>query len=201
MTKGKPALEMLEEAVHLLRSMPVAVLCLYYIGALPFVLAYLYFWADMSSGAFAQDHAGLESLMVVLLFVWMNCWQSAFVAELRARLSGTDGGIWTLERIGRLVVVQGGIQPTSFLVLPLSALVGLPFAGTMAFYQSVNYYAGEAGVDFNAVIRASRKQAALWRGQNWIILSLISLLWVVCFLNIVLVIFNGAYLLKSFFGF
>jgi len=36
--KGKPALELLEEAVHLLRSMPVAVLCLYLIGALPFLL-------------------------------------------------------------------------------------------------------------------------------------------------------------------
>ena len=71
--KGKPALEILEEAVHLLRSMPFSVLCIYFIGALPFALGNLYFWADMSNGAFAESHAGLESLMVVLLFVWMNC--------------------------------------------------------------------------------------------------------------------------------
>src|SRR5258707_14682253 len=128
MTKGKPALEMLEEAVHLLRSMPAAVFCLYYIGALPFVLVYLYFWADMSAGAFAQDHAGLESLLVVLLFVWMNCWQTAFVAELRAKLSGNRIAPWTLQRIGRMVVVQGGIQPPCFLALPLAALVTLPLA-------------------------------------------------------------------------
>src|SRR5882724_8437608 len=107
-SKGKPALEMLEEAVHLLRSLPAATFCLYYICALPFVLAYLYFWADMGSGAFAQDHAGLESLLVLLLFVWMNCWQTAFVAELRDRLSGTSGASWTLERIGRVVMLQGG---------------------------------------------------------------------------------------------
>jgi hypothetical protein len=55
--KGKPALEILEEAVHSLRSTPAAVLCLYFTGALPFVLGYLYFWADMSAGAFAQDQA------------------------------------------------------------------------------------------------------------------------------------------------
>jgi hypothetical protein len=199
--KGKPGLEMLEEAVHLLRWMPVAALCLYYIGALPFILGYLYFWADMSEGAFAQDHAGLGSLLVVLLFVWMNCWQAAFSAELRAKLSGGGGDPWTLARIGRLVVVQGGIQPTCFLMLPLAALVTLPFARVFAFYQSVNCYSGESGTDFTGVVRAARRQSALWPKQTWIILSLTSLLSVVCYLNIVLLIFNGAYLLKSLFGF
>jgi hypothetical protein len=199
--KGKPALEMLEEAVHLLRSMPAAGLCLYYIGALPFVLGFLYFWADMSASPFAQDHAGLGSLLVVLLFVWMNCWQTAFVAELRARLAGNRSERWTLQRIGRVAVVQGGIQPTCFLLLPVAALVALPFARVFAFYQSVNCYSGDEGTNFTSAVRTARKQAALWPLQNWIVLSLVSLLYLVCYLNFVLVIFNGAYLVKSFFGF
>lgn len=197
--KGKPALEILEEAVHLLRSMPAAVLCLYFIGALPFVLGYLYFWADMSEGAFAQDHAGLESLLVVLLFVWMNCWQTAFVAELRAKLSGNSSAPWTLQRIGRMALVQGGIQPTCFLLLPLAALVTLPFARVFAFYQSVNCDGGVTG--FTGAVAAARQQAARWPRQNWVILGLISLSGLVCFVNLILLIFNGAYLLKSFFGF
>lgn len=196
---GKPALEIMEEAVHLLRSMPAAALCLYYIGALPFVLGYLYFWADMSEGAFAQDHAGLESLLVVLLFVWMNCWQTAFVAELRAKLSGNSSAPWTLQRIGRLALVQGGIQPTCFLLLPLAALVTLPFARVFAFYQSVNCDGGDT--NFTGAVAAARKQAARWPRQNWIMLGLISLSGLVCLVNVILLIFQGAYLLKSFFGF
>ena len=197
--KGKPALEILEEAVHLLRSMPAAALCLYFIGALPFVLGFLYFWADMSEGAFAQEHAGLESLLVVLLFVWMNCWQTAFAAELRAKLSGTDSAPWTLHRIWRTALVQGGIQPTCFLLLPLAALATLPFARVFAFYQSVNCDGG--GATFTEAVAAARKQAARWPQQNWIILGLISLSGLVCLVNLILLIFNGAYLLKSFFGF
>ncbi len=195
---GKPALEILEEAVHLLRSMPAAALCLYFIGALPFVLGCLYFWADMSEGAFARDHAGLESLLVVLLFVWMNCWQTAFAAELRAKLSGIASPPWTLQRIARTAMVQGGIQPTSFLMLPLAALATLPLAGVFAFYQSVNCV--PEATNFAEAISTARKQAARWPRQNWIILSLVSLSGLVCFVNFIVLIFNGAYLLKSFFG-
>ncbi|MEO8126160.1 MAG: DUF4129 domain-containing protein [Bryobacteraceae bacterium] len=196
--KGKPALEILEEAVHLLRSMPAAALCLYFIGALPFLLGALYFWADMSEGAFAQDKAGLESLLLVLLFTWMNCWQTAFVAELRGRLSGSGVKPWTLRRIGQMAILQAGIQPTSFLMLPLAALVTLPLARVYAFYQCVNYDSSGAG--FGETVEAAWKQSARWPRQNWIILCLISLSGLVCFVNLTLLIFNGAYLLKSLFG-
>src|SRR5204862_2137983 len=49
----KSAFELIEEAVHLLRQSPSGVLATYYLGALPFVLALLFFWADMSRDAFA----------------------------------------------------------------------------------------------------------------------------------------------------
>ena len=195
---GKPALEILEEAVHLLRSMPAAALCLYFIGALPFVLGCLYFWADMSQGVFARDHAGLESLLIVLLFVWMNCWQTAFSGELRAQLSGIPSSPWTLQRIGRTVLVQGGIQPTCFLVLPLAALVTLPLAAVFAFYQSVNCDSEPA--NFAEAVSTARKHATRWPRQNWIILSVIFLTVSVCFVNFILLILQGAYFLKSIFG-
>jgi len=41
----KGAIELIEEAVQLLRRAPAASLAIYYAGALPFVLALLYFWA------------------------------------------------------------------------------------------------------------------------------------------------------------
>ena len=50
------AIELIEEAVHLLRRAPLSVLAGYYAGSLPFVLALLYFWADMSRSPLAYDH-------------------------------------------------------------------------------------------------------------------------------------------------
>ena len=52
----RPALELIEEAVHLLRRAPGPVLAIYYFGSLPFVLALLYFWADMSRSPLAYQH-------------------------------------------------------------------------------------------------------------------------------------------------
>ena len=57
--------ELLEEAVHLVRLAPAGSLSAYYVGSLPFVLALLYFWADMSRSAFAGERlaAGAMGLM------------------------------------------------------------------------------------------------------------------------------------------
>ena len=79
---GRGALELLEEAVHLLRLVPAGVLLTYYVGALPFVLALLYYWADMSRGSFAADRAGAGAFVLALIFLWMKTWQAVFAAQL-----------------------------------------------------------------------------------------------------------------------
>ncbi len=61
---GKSALELAEEAFHLLRQAPARVLAFYAIGAVPFVLGFLYFWADLSRSAYAADHAVAAALGV-----------------------------------------------------------------------------------------------------------------------------------------
>jgi len=49
----RSAIELIEEGTRLVRASGLAALALYYVGALPFVLAFLFFWADMSRDAFA----------------------------------------------------------------------------------------------------------------------------------------------------
>ena len=60
--QGRPALDLIEEAVHLLRTAPAGALAAYYLGALPFVLGLLFFWADMSTSAFARRHVAEAAL-------------------------------------------------------------------------------------------------------------------------------------------
>ncbi len=62
MLQGKGPFEMIEEAVHLLRSAPASLLCAYYLGTLPFALGLLYFWADMSRGSFAERRLPVAAL-------------------------------------------------------------------------------------------------------------------------------------------
>ena len=78
---GKPALELIEEAVHLLRTAPAGVLAIYFLGSLPFLLCFFYFCADMSKSALAAQHCVLEAAGLALAFVWMKTWQSSLLAN------------------------------------------------------------------------------------------------------------------------
>ena len=86
--QAKSALEWIEEATHLLRTSPLSVLAAYSIGALPFVLGLLFFWADMSRSPFAKQHVVEAALGMTLLFLWMKTWQSIFCLRLRALIAG-----------------------------------------------------------------------------------------------------------------
>ena len=72
---GKSAVDLLEEATHLLRANP-SLLASYYFGSLPFILGLLYFWTDMSTGSDAWRHCSEASWGLTLLFIWMKTWQS-----------------------------------------------------------------------------------------------------------------------------
>ena len=113
----KGAIELIEEAVHLLRQAPLPTLAAYYIGALPFVIGLLYFWADMGRSPFAGQHLAGATLGVAALFLWMKFWQSVFTLNLRALMAGQppppsafrdalrqDGWRWLLVELAAMVV-------------------------------------------------------------------------------------------------
>src|SRR5215471_7341425 len=86
----KSGIELIEEATQVLRTAPIETLTTYYVGAIPFVLGFLYFWTDMSRSAFANQHLAEASLGTAALFIWMKFCQALFAGRLRAQL-GVDG--------------------------------------------------------------------------------------------------------------
>ena len=80
----KGAIEIIEEAVHLLRFSPPGLLLTYYAGTLPFVLGFLFFLGDMSRSAFASNYCTEAALGVSALFIWMKCWHSIFLLQVMA---------------------------------------------------------------------------------------------------------------------
>jgi len=191
--KGVGAVELLEQATALLRSTPLATLACYYLGTLPFLLGLLWFWADMSRSADAHLRLAGGALALALLFVWMKVWQARFAGLLLTQL----GGQRQLPALAGTIMVQAGLQPWGFIILPLAALLTLPLCWCFAFFQNITVLGGP---DSRSVQRKARRLALLWPGQNHLLVTLLALISLVLFINIALGAFFLPRLLKMLFG-
>src|SRR6185312_14296609 len=124
----KSAFDLIEEAVHLLRAAPVATLALYYLGAIPFVLGLLFFWADMSRNPYAPRHLADASFAMCVLFLWMKFWQAVFARHIRAQIAVDPPTPFNFRRAVKTFFTQAILQPSGLLLIPLSAIPLLPFA-------------------------------------------------------------------------
>ncbi len=196
----KSAIEIIEEAVHLLRISPVNLLSVYYAGSLPFILGLLYFWGDMSRNAFADEYCVPASLGIAVLFIWMKCWHSVFAVNALAMATQSEVPAWSFRNIMRLVATQTTIQPSGLFLLPIALLMALPFGWVYAFYQNTLVQQYDKNVEVKNVISESVRQARLWSGQNHIILYIMILLGFITLFNIGIVIFILPYILKQYLG-
>ena len=198
--QGKAAFDLIEEAVHLLRTAPTATLAVYYLGAIPFVLGLLYFWTDMSRSPFAGQHLADSALGVAALFLWMKFWQVIFARRLRAQIAVESVPFWTVRRWGRVFLTQAFVQPTGLFILPLSFIPILPAAWTYAFYQNVIALDDGGPEGVTGLLKKSWKQATLWPRQNLLALAILAAFGFYVFLNWVVAGFMLPHLLKMLFG-
>lgn len=198
--QAKGALEWIEEATHLLRTSPLSVLGAYYIGALPFVLGLLFFWADMSRSPFAKQHVVEAALGMALLFLWMKTWQSVFCLRLRALISGEPMEPLTLRRCLRVFVAQATIQPAGLLLIPIALVLTLPFAWVYGFYQNATALAEPGMGEGQSLFKRSALFTKFWAGRYHVILGLLVAFAFVVFLNWAVVCVALPGLLKTLLG-
>jgi hypothetical protein len=194
-TGPKSSLDLVEEASYLLRRSPAGALAAYCVGTLPFVLAFLFFWADMGRNALAYEHCAQASLGIAALYLWMSVWQAVFAQGLRGLLTGSDPA-----PVRRLAVVQATLQPTKLIVIPVAALLTFPLGAVFAWYQNLMAVSYEESRGIRDVAAAARRQAGLWQMQNWAVLGIVGALAVVIFANIGVLLLLIPQLLKSLFG-
>ncbi|HSY19494.1 MAG TPA: DUF4129 domain-containing protein [Candidatus Acidoferrales bacterium] len=197
---GRQALDLVEEAVHLIRTTPARVWLAYYAGAIPFTLGLLFFWADMSCGAFARTRCPSSALGMVILFVWLKCWQAVFTSALRAGLGAAPAGKWTLSRVLRLVFIQGIVQPSRLFIVPLAMVALVPFGWVFAFYENITVLGDGTGPGVRPVLRRAGAQAWIWPQQNHMLLALLALVAGVLWLNSFIAVLTVPQLLKMFLG-
>ena len=196
----KSAIRMIEEAVHILRSAPGALLTVYYIGSVPFVLGLLYFWADMSRSAKAYEYSAMAALGLSFLFVWMKFWHTVFMYQIRAQFFDEIPSPWSLQRITSIAATQSLIQSTRFLILPIASLMVIPFGFCYAFYQNVSAHDQAQGQSVSSTCKWAWRQAKLWPRQNHLLIGIFWLFGFVILINVSITAIFIPQMVKTLFG-
>jgi hypothetical protein len=169
------SIDLLEEATHLLRRAPLSAWVAYYLCALPFALSCLFFVADMSRGAHAWDHLSETALGMALLFTVMKVGQSVFCEILLKHLNDDPvDAVWT--RLHRIFFAQLAFQPLGLFLLPVSALLTLPFGWCFALFQNFSIV-GQGREPLRREISTAWQQAQIWPGQNYLTIGLLGFFW------------------------
>ena len=197
--QAKDSLELIEEAIHCLRLAPMSCLTLYYTGTLPFVLAALYFWGDMSRSPFASEHLMGGALTLAILFLWMKTCQAMFSRQMRCRVSGESPG-FTPRRAWRIFVSQSALQPTELFILPLALVPVFPLPWLLAFYQNLGVLDDGETLDIRELIKKATNQALLWPLENHFTVAIMSGFGLFMWLNLMTVCFVLPGLVKMLFG-
>lgn len=191
------AFDLVEEAVHLLRRTPATDYLIWASGVGPFTLAALYFWADMSRAADADNRLLPAALGIALLFLWLKTCQGIFASRLHARLAGGDGPRGHARPWFKVFVAQAAWQPLGLFLLPLALVLTVPFGWLFAFHQNLAVLPQENPL--TAAHRAGR-QCRLWPGQNHALISLLFLAGLVVTLNTGIALYLLPQLLKMLLG-
>jgi hypothetical protein len=197
---GKSALDLIEEATHVLRSASPTTLSTYYAGAIPFVLGLLYFWMDMSRSPFANQHLAEAALGMTALFLWMKFCQALFVRRIHAQITAGRMPRWTARECWRVLLTQAIVQPSGLFIIPLASIPLLPLAWAYAYYQNVTVLGGAEPGGLSTVLKKSWRQASLWPGQNHLLLCFLSLFGLFVFVNWITVCVSLPQLIKMLFG-
>jgi hypothetical protein len=208
MSQRQNPIDLIEEAIHLLRRAPIETYAFYLVGITPFMLGFFRFCSEMSYSKFAEtDLPGFASTLA-LSYLWMKAFQYLACRQLVMVYTREFSHQATLGRILRSCVHQAAIHPFGLVAKPMAALASIP--GFLTFVPLLMLPASIIFAFFqNASILITGERGDLakcWhlsvvRGRT--AASLLLLCWflrIVIFLNVYLTIGILPYLLKVLFG-
>ncbi len=177
------AIQILEDAVHLLRRTPFRTLAWHGAGSAPLALAAAFFWNDITHPA-TSSHA-VDALLLALLLAWMNCCRAVFAAGLREGLTGAVPGRWNGRRLWSLAASQVFLGATKLVALPIALLSVAPLASTVSFYRNAAALAGRDDLDPRALMAKALQLAGFRPRQSWTLLAFLTLLYPLALVNVV----------------
>jgi hypothetical protein len=193
-------MEILDEALALLRRTPLGLLFLYYLGAGPFCLGLIYFVFDMTQSANAESHLASGALGLTALYFWMKTCQAVFCRRLLARLEGEDAEPWTAQRWANTAILQAIYAGSFMLVYPTAIVITIPFAWVNAFYHSISIVATSTKSTLRSSFAEASSLSALWPKQNHLVIGIQLLALLFLFLNLAVFLSMMPELLSMLFG-
>jgi hypothetical protein len=206
MSRTQSPIDIMEDAIHLLRRTPVETYALFLVGITPFVLCLFNFCSEMSYSELAASNLTLFAATLALLYLWMKGFQALACRSLKAAYTGEPPE--TFRSLFKALICQATIQPIGLFARPMAALISLlgystfvpplllPAAVTFSFFQnaSIVYMGGRGDLQ-----KCWHLSLSGYRGTVPL-LYLYLLLRVVIFLNVYLTVAALPYLLKALFG-
>jgi len=130
----------------------------------------------------------------------MKSWHAVFGLQIRLKLHGTTWQSLPYQRYLSIVASQTLIHSTGLFVLPLTALMMVPFGWCYAFYQNAAMQAYSDSLNFRDMFKNAWQQAKLWPLQNHLLLIILFCFGLVVLFNVSIAIFILPYVLKKFAG-
>ena len=180
--------QLLEDAVNLVRQLRPGTLVYHWIGSVPFSAGLLFAWSSLSNPRTTDAAWAGESLLLALGLLWMNGWRAIYAGKLWAHLSGVPDRPWTAPRAFQLVGIQSLFGATKLLVLPLTILTLFPWARTVAFYRNLAVLAGREDATPRETARRAHRLATFRPGQNWSALALLVFLQGILIANLIVLL-------------
>jgi hypothetical protein len=148
-------IDLLEEAIHLLRRTSAITYAYYLLGATPFALLFLQLLADASYHRYLAEHLGDSALRLAVGYCWMKGFQALACQRLLASYSGEP-----IRRRGplellRLWSAQCAIQPWGILIKPMAFIAMVPSPFVDAFFQTASVVITGNRGDFMRCIQLS----------------------------------------------
>ncbi len=196
------ALEVVEEAVALLKRAGIAAFGAYAAGTLGFLWALLYFWAYMSRNALADARLSEFSLLLAVAFAFMKFCHALFfrrlmqVQEQVQEEAGPSPASTVL--MVRTILAQTLLQPWALFALPAALLLTIPYPFAAAFFQNAQWLREKDG--FGEWMARSIRVARLWPKQNMYLHLFLAGAFLAVFVNLASGLVAGPMLLKTMFG-
>jgi len=187
----------LEEATGLLRALPARSWILWLAGTLPFTWVLIDFLMQMSRSAFGAEQIVGKSLLLTVLYVVKHVAQGLFSHDCLQVLRGEHVAMPPAAAIARLALVQAAWQPLRFPGLTLASIAVIPFPWVAAFLRNVGLSAVERERGFTG--EAWRLGRGDTRAHS-LALVILTLCWLLLFINLFVMWFLVPMLLKAFFG-
>ncbi len=164
------SVELIDQSLDLLCHKRLALLPLYYCGAIPFMSALVFFINEMSFSVFAASNCLPWAVILSFLFIWKNYINSLFCRKIFIILctgakseSKLLGEKLSLLDHFRLISAQSLFQSAALIARPIS-LIFFTSAWTGAFFNTL---CAESGIERGSIMKSLSKSTIDILDDSW----------------------------------